>query len=117
MRRKTTPWKAARPGLALTRGEPEPQHTMVIYDVPEDKARRRLGELCKDYGLHRFQWSAFEGELSRNHREELYDRGRGVLAAAEGGGKLLVVAVGARERANELRAAERGRPKRSEEAG
>jgi CRISPR-associated protein Cas2 len=81
---------------------------MVLFDVPDDKARRRLGELCKDYGLARFQWSAFEGPLSRNLREELFDRGRNLLAETIGGGKLMVIAVGARERANELRVVEPG---------
>ncbi len=102
------PWEAERPGAALRRTEPGPLHTLAVFDVPDDNARRKLGELCKDYGLHRFQWSAFEGELSRNRREELFDRGRRLLAAAPGGGKFFVVAVGAREMAEALRATERG---------
>jgi CRISPR-associated protein Cas2 len=109
MPRKIQPWKGTRPGLALTRTEPQPNHTLVIFDVPHDRTRTRLGELCKDYGLARFQWSAFEGSLSKNHREELHDRARRMLAAAVGGGKLLVVAVGEREHKSQLRTVEPGR--------
>lgn len=106
--RRTQPWKGARPGLALTRGEPEAKHTLAVFDVPDDKARRKLGELCKDYGLARFQWSAFEGELSRNKREELFERGKRLLAAAKGGGKLLVTAIGPRELIGAMRTKEDG---------
>jgi|LSQX01.2.fsa_nt_gb CRISPR-associated protein Cas2 len=47
-------------------------NTLVIYDITEDKIRNKVAEVCKDYGLTRIQWSAFLGELSNNHREELY---------------------------------------------
>lgn len=104
------PWRAERPGAAVGRTDPGPAHSLVVFDVPEDRARRKLGELCKDYGLKRFQWSAFEGELTRNRREELYERGRRLLAAAVGGGRLFVVAIGARELAEALRIEEPGLP-------
>jgi CRISPR-associated protein Cas2 len=81
---------------------------LAVFDVPEDRARRKLGELCKDYGLSRFQWSAFEGPLSRNRREELFERGKRLLEAAVGGGRLFVVAIGARELAEALRVEEAG---------
>lgn len=106
--RKVHPWKAERPGAAATRTDPGPNHTLAVFDVPDDKARRKLGELCKDYGLDRFQWSAFEGELSRTRREELFDRGKRLLAGAPGGGKLVVVSIGERELAGALRAHEKG---------
>lgn len=83
-------------------------HTLVVFDVPSDKARRKLGELCKDYGLSRFQWSAFEGALSRTRREELFDRARRLLAGAAGGGKLLVVPIADRELAAAMRTHEAG---------
>ncbi len=47
-------------------------HTLVIYDISEDKIRNRVAEVCKDYGLARIQWSAFSGEINVNRREELY---------------------------------------------
>lgn len=43
----------------------------MIYDIPSDKIRSRLGEICKDYGLERVQYSGFLGLLTRNMREEL----------------------------------------------
>ena len=49
-------------------------HTLVIYDITEDKTRNRIAEVCKDYGLKRIQWSAFMGKLSVNRREELHLR-------------------------------------------
>lgn len=49
-------------------------HTLVIYDITEDKTRNKIAEACKDYGLKRIQWSAFMGKLSVNRREELHLR-------------------------------------------
>lgn len=47
-------------------------NTLVIYDITEDKIRKKVSEVCKDYGLSRIQWSAFFGKLNSNMREELY---------------------------------------------
>lgn len=38
---------------------------LLIYDISEDKLRRKASEICKDYGLVRIQYSAFFGRLSR----------------------------------------------------
>jgi hypothetical protein len=48
--------------------------TLVIYDIEDDRARLRVSEACKDYGLERLQFSCFRGILSSNKREELYER-------------------------------------------
>src|SRR5262249_43809012 len=48
--------------------------TLVIYDIENDRARHRVSEACKDYGLQRVQKSAFRGELNTNRREMLYQR-------------------------------------------
>jgi CRISPR-associated protein Cas2 len=66
----------------------EEQSTMVIYDIPDDRARTRISEACLDYGLERVQWSAFVGKLTRNKREELFLRLKGLLG--EKAGKILV---------------------------
>ncbi len=50
--------------------------TLVIYDVEDDRARTRVAEACKDFGLQRIQYSCFRGKLSQNKREELYERMR-----------------------------------------
>ena len=44
---------------------------LLIYDIPEDKIRNKVAAFCLDYGLDRVQFSAFSGELSSNHQEEL----------------------------------------------
>lgn len=45
--------------------------TVVLYDIPHDRTRTKVSEKCLDFGLVRFQYSAFHGPLSRNRREEL----------------------------------------------
>jgi CRISPR-associated protein Cas2 len=45
--------------------------TVVLYDIPHDRTRTKVSEKCLDYGLTRFQYSAFQGPLTRNRREEL----------------------------------------------
>ena len=57
------------------------KETIVIYDVVSQKVRNRVVDVCKDYGLERFQYSAFRGRLSRNKAEELWER---VLEVVEG---------------------------------
>ena len=51
-------------------------HTLLVYDVTEDRIRTRIAAMCLDYGLDRIQYSAFYGRLSRTHQEELMRRVR-----------------------------------------
>jgi CRISPR-associated protein Cas2 len=44
---------------------------LLVYDIPDDRLRTRVAGMCRDYGLVRIQYSAFLGELSPNHQEEL----------------------------------------------
>ncbi len=44
---------------------------LLIYDIPEDHVRSKIADFCLDYGLDRVQYSAFVGDLSSNHQEEL----------------------------------------------
>lgn len=44
---------------------------LVIYDIPHDGTRSKVADCCLDYGLDCIQYSAFAGELSRTHQEEL----------------------------------------------
>jgi CRISPR-associated protein Cas2 len=44
---------------------------LVIYDIPHDGTRTKVADCCLDYGLDRIQYSAFTGELTRTHQEEL----------------------------------------------
>lgn len=45
--------------------------TVVLYDITHDRTRHKVSEKCLDYGLTRFQYSAFQGLLTKNRREEL----------------------------------------------
>jgi CRISPR-associated protein Cas2 len=65
--------------------------TVVLYDIPDDRTRTRISEACLDYGLERMQFSAFQGKLSRNKREELFLRLQTILE--EKPGKILVQPV------------------------
>lgn len=58
--------------MTTTRGARIP--VLVIYDIPHDGTRTKVADVCLDYGLDRIQYSAFSGELSRTHQEELWLR-------------------------------------------
>ena len=45
--------------------------TLLVYDIPDDRVRARVANVCQDYGLRRIQYSAFLGELTINHQDEL----------------------------------------------
>lgn len=44
---------------------------VVVYDIPDDRVRARVADVCLDYGLERIQFSAFQGTLAPFHQEEL----------------------------------------------
>ena len=44
---------------------------LVIYDIPDDRLRGKVADLCQDYGLQRIQYSAFLGPITRNRQQEL----------------------------------------------
>lgn len=58
--------------------------TLVIYDVAETGIRNRVITACKDYGLARFQYSAFRGKLNANMRQQLFLRIKDLMGNAEG---------------------------------
>ncbi|MFQ5433970.1 MAG: CRISPR-associated endonuclease Cas2 [Anaerolineae bacterium] len=45
---------------------------ILIYDISDDQKRTKIADACLDYGLDRIQYSAFAGNISRNHQEELF---------------------------------------------
>lgn len=67
------------------------QRTIVLYDIRDDRLRTRVSEACLDYGLERIQYSAFQGQLSRNKRQELFLRLKVILE--DNAGKVLVQPV------------------------
>ncbi|MCL2506283.1 MAG: CRISPR-associated endonuclease Cas2 [Endomicrobia bacterium] len=46
-------------------------NVLVVYDIPDDKVRNKIGEKCKDYGLSRVQFTAFAGKLNKERRDLL----------------------------------------------
>jgi CRISPR-associated protein Cas2 len=64
---------------------------LVVYDITDDRARDKVADVCKDYGLDRIQYSAFLGELSRNHQEELILRAGHCLGDKPGNVQLFPV--------------------------
>ena len=44
---------------------------LLVYDIPDDRVRTKVADFCLDYGLDRIQYSAFVGNLTRTHQEEL----------------------------------------------
>jgi len=59
-------------------------HLLVIYDISNDRIRDKVATACQDYGLDRIQYSAFLGQLSRTHQEELMLRVKALLGDEEG---------------------------------
>lgn len=43
----------------------------VIYDISDDRARKKVSDACKNYGLYRVQKSVFLGDLNSNERDSL----------------------------------------------
>lgn len=70
-------------------------HVLVIYDITHDGARTKVADACLDYGLDRIQYSAFSGDLSRNHQEELWLRIGHLIRSV--GGKVWLMPIGEKE--------------------
>ena len=47
---------------------------LLIYDIADDRLRTKVADACLDYGLDRIQYSAFQGDISRNYHEELFQK-------------------------------------------
>jgi CRISPR-associated protein Cas2 len=64
---------------------------LLIYDIPDDRVRGKIANLCLDYGLDRIQYSAFQGELQRTHQEELIMRVKKRLGKKPGDVRLVPI--------------------------
>ena len=49
-------------------------HTYVIYDIVNDRIRKKIADACLDYGLKRIQYSAFLGDINTTRRRALEDK-------------------------------------------
>lgn len=47
---------------------------LLVYDIPSDRLRAKVADICLDYGLERIQYSAFLGELNHNRQGELLQK-------------------------------------------
>lgn len=46
-------------------------NVVLVYDVPDDARRSKIADACLDYGLDRFQHSAYVGWLLSGQQDEL----------------------------------------------
>lgn len=66
-------------------------YCLLIYDIPDDRLRTKVADICLDYGLDRLQWSAFYGDISRNYQEELFLKISDLLESASGNLQLIPI--------------------------
>jgi CRISPR-associated protein Cas2 len=75
--------------------KPAESFCLVVYDVADDAIRNKFSEACLDYGLERFQMSAFWGALTASRRKELFVRLSELLGKAPG--RILVQPIGSED--------------------
>lgn len=73
---------------------------LLLYDIPDDRIRTKIADVCLDYGLDRIQFSAFSGDISRNHQEELFLKVTNLLGKKEG--NVLVAPICGKDWVNRL---------------
>ena len=64
---------------------------LLVYDIPSDKIRGKIADICLDYGLLRIQYSAFLGSLNHNHQEEIMQRVKRKLGKKAGNVQLFPI--------------------------
>ena len=57
---------------------------LLVYDIPHDRTRTKVADICLDYGLERIQYSAFMGTLQRVYQEEMITKIRKRLGKRPG---------------------------------
>ena len=57
--------------------------TLALYDITDDRLRRRVERTCQDGGLHRIQKSAFRGRISTERRTKLVENLKAVIEDEE----------------------------------
>jgi CRISPR-associated protein Cas2 len=73
---------------------------LLVYDIENDKARTKIASACQDYGLDRIQYSAFAGQLSRNHQQELMFKIKKLIG--EGKAKVQLVSISTKDWHNRM---------------
>ncbi len=77
-------------------------YLIVMYDIGNDRIRTKVASVCEDYGLDRIQLSAFYGELTKTHQNELMHKMRRLLGDASGKITLIPIANQEWERRQEV---------------
>ena len=70
---------------------PPLMHSLLVYDIPDDRKRTRIADACLDYGLDRIQYSAFQGQLRSTHQDELILKIKKILGKQAGNVQLFTV--------------------------
>ena len=70
-------------------------HTYVIYDIVKDRIRKKIADVCLDYGLKRIQYSTFQGDINTTRRHALEDKLTEQLGKSEG--KIEILSVCAKD--------------------
>ncbi len=66
-------------------------HTLVIYDIPDDRLRTRVSDTCRKYGLSMIQKSAYMGRIHSGTRKELLASLRRTMRGKEGNIQVFVL--------------------------
>jgi len=59
------------------------RHLYVVYDVKDDATRTRLARSLAHYGLHRVQYSVFDGIVKFEDKNSILDEIRGMDLGSE----------------------------------
>ena len=70
-------------------------HTYVIYDIVKDRVRKKIADVCLDYGLKRIQYSSFLGDINTTRRRALEEKLAEQLGKTEG--KIEILSVCAKD--------------------
>lgn len=64
--------------------------TVVAYDIPDDRRRKRVSDILKDFG-ERVQYSVFECELTPSQRSDLESRILAEIEKTEDGVRFYII--------------------------
>ena len=66
-------------------------HTLIIYDITDDKIRMKIATACKTAGLTRIQKSAFLGKINSQERKNLKKRLKRTLGKNKGNIQIFLI--------------------------
>lgn len=75
-------------------------HVLVFFDITSNKIRKKMNDVCLDYGLERTQFSAFVGDIVAPQQRELMLKLKRLLGDQPGA--LLLIPISQQEWQNRL---------------